>query len=490
MAETIKRALPEEVGIASGHIISYLQRLREIDYDLHSFQIIKDGKLIFAEAAEPYTLESPHRLLSAAKAIIAAAVFFAIDEGKLSLDDKIIGYFKDKLPKKYDERMDKITLYDLLTMQSGQNSDKAFMYFIEHPETDLCESFFSTALDCEPGTEFFYNNSIPHLLFFLVERATGVDIEQWINKKLCSPLGIRIIAQYNKEHVYDPVTTVISSNDFLKLALWFLQLGKWEGKQLLNPELIKMACTQQTWTGNSEAGYQNVKGYGMQLWRNAFGGCRMDGGGGQIALILPEYNMVTVIMGNDSRGDQAICIFYEEILSKIHGKYLPVDAKVERQLFKAAQNMSRAPFGVAAHTKIEQNIARKWYQFSDNKWGIEMLCFRFEKERAILQVKQKEKEDCFSIGLEAEWCESEKSLLLEPDTSVQNCIYGLEPDHCFLSGGWKTSSVFQVVCKSLASMGEYVFFFSFLDGGMEVSIPEGISAGMKSDKGYMCLKSL
>ncbi len=30
----------------------------------------------------------------------------------------------------------------------------------------------------------------------------------------------------------------------------------------------------------------------------------------------------------------------------------------------------------------------------------------------------------------------------------------------------------------------------YKNGGMEVSIPEGISAGMKSDKGYMCLKSL
>lgn len=491
MMETIvKKALPEEAGISSEHIAAYVQRLREMNYDLHSLQIVKDGKLIFAEAAAPYTLESPHRLLSAAKAIIAAAVFFAVDEGKLSFDDKIITYFQDKLPENYDERMERITLYDLLTMQSGQNSDEAFMHFIEEPETDLCESFFAVPMDCEPGTQFFYNNSIPHLLFFLVERATGMGIEQWINEKLCDPLGIRVTAQYNKDGIYDPVTTVVSAEDFLKLALWFLHLGNWKGKQLLNAELIKMACTQQTWTGNKEAGYQNGKGYCMQLWRNAFGGCRMDGGGGQIALILPEYDMAAVIMGNDSRSDQAIHIFYEEILSKVHGRALPEDRMSKQRLLEAAKNMSRAPFKAMAHAEAEQNINGKRYQFSGNEWGIEMLCFQFEKENTVLQVKQNGKENCFLIGLNANWCESKKPLLLAPDISIQNRIYGPDPEDCFLSGGWKTDTVYEAVCKSVASMGEYVFFFSFSESGLEVSLPGGISAGMKCDEGYAYLKSL
>ena len=86
--------VPEAVGISSRHIAAYLQRLRECDYEIHSLQIIRKKKLIFAAAADPYTLESPHRLLSAAKAIIAAAVLFAIDEGRLSFDSRIIDFFR------------------------------------------------------------------------------------------------------------------------------------------------------------------------------------------------------------------------------------------------------------------------------------------------------------------------------------------------------------------------------------------------------------
>lgn len=488
--EILEKTSPEEVGISSRHIAAYLRKLRAMDYDLHSFQIVKDGRLIFAEAAAPYTLESPHRLLSAAKAIIAAAVFFAVEEEQLSLNDNIIKYFRDKLPQEYDERFERITLYDLLTMQSGQNSDEAFLYFLEHSDIDLCASFFRTPMDCEPGTQFFYNNAIPHLLFSLVERATGRNIEEWIDEKLCRPLGIKIKAQYNAEHIYDPVTIVISARDFLKLAMWFLQMGNWRGEQLLNPELIKMACTQQTWTGNQEAGYHNGKGYCMQLWKNAFGGCRMDGGGGQIALILPEYNMTAVFMGNESRSDQAIQLFYEEILSKIHGWSLPADREGETGLLEAAENMNRAPFGVQPHAEAERMACGKKYLFPDNKWKIETLCFQFESEETVLAVRQDGKEDVFSIGLKACWHENKKPLLLAPDISIQNRIYGPDPEHCCLSGGWKTSSVFEVVCKSLASMGEYVFCFSFRKDGMELMIPGGISAGMKSDKGHTCLKSL
>ena len=111
--EFIEKAAPEEVGISSLWIEAFLKRLRDIGYDIHSFQIIRNGKLVFAKAAEPYALTDGHRLLSAAKPIIALAVLFAIDEGKLSFDDKVVDYFQDMVPEDVDERMQKMPLYDL-----------------------------------------------------------------------------------------------------------------------------------------------------------------------------------------------------------------------------------------------------------------------------------------------------------------------------------------------------------------------------------------
>lgn len=487
---TIKEGTPESVGIASGHIANYLMRLRDIDYDIHSLQIVKDGKLIFANASEPFMLESPHRLLSAAKAIIAAAVLFAVDEGFLSFDSKIIDYFRDKLPDTYDKRFEDITLYDLLTMQSGQNSDEAFMFFIEHPDADLCRLFFNTPMDCAPGEHFFYNNSIPHLLFFLVERATGKGIETYIHEKICVPLEIEITAQYNQYHIYDPVTTVVSANGFLKLGLWFLQYGRWNGKQLLNPELMKKACTQQTWTGLEKPGYHNGKGYCMQLWKNVFGGCRMDGGGGQIALILPEQNMVAVIMGNESRGEQAIELFYEEILSKIQGKELRRESKGIQILETAKKNMSRICCETVFNDELITAVNEKCYYFPENLWGLQSVRLSFEKERAFLNLEQGGEKKKYEAGIDPVWCENSNFLILEPDTSIQNLIYGPNPQVCKLCGGWMNDFTFIIVCKSAASMGKYIFKFEFSGRKLKLYIPGGVSGGMKQDMGYISITSV
>lgn len=482
--------VPEAVGISSRHIAAYLQRLRECDYEIHSLQIIRKKKLIFAAAADPYTLESPHRLLSAAKAIIAAAVLFAIDEGRLSFDSRIIDFFQDKLPENYDRRFERITVYDLLTMQSGQNSDRAFMNFIENTDTDLCRSFFSTPMDCEPGTCFFYNNSIPHLLFFLVERATGEEIASFIQKRIADPLGIEITAQYDENHMYDPVTTVLTANGLLKFGLWILQKGKWNGKQLLDRALLEAACSQQTWTGNVEPGYGNGKGYCMQMWKNAFGGCRMDGGGGQIALTLPEYEMTAVLMGNEARADMAIRMFYEDILSRLREKPLPADEEGKRLLKAAVRDMSRAPYHASAHSRTEEDINGKTFFFVQNRWRIQSIRARFAEEEAGMVILQDGRVCQYKVGLNAAWRESGIPFILPPDTSIQNRIYGPDPERCLLSGGWTTEREFEIVCKSLASMGEYRFHFCIEKGRLKLRIPEGISAGMKEEKGFACLESI
>lgn len=490
MDKTFRTDVPEAVGISSRHIESYLKRLRDIDYDLHSLQICKDDRIIFSAAAEPYTLQSPHRLLSAAKAIIAMAVMFAVDEGALTLESNIAEYFADKLPENPDERVKKITVYHLLTMQSGQDTDDAFMYFLQNPDTDLCENFFRTPMTGEPGTHFFYNNSIPHLLFSLVERATGRDIESYIKEKICDPLGMEITAQYNSAHIYDPVTTVVTANGFLKLALWFLKQGEWNKKQMIDPALVRMMCTQQVWTGEGSAGYSNGKGYCMQLWKNAFGGCRMDGGGGQIALILPEDNMAVTIMGNESRADMAIQLFYEEILSKISGRALQADPEGAAALEAAAGNMSRAPYGVKAHEQAEQWIGKRKWRFDTNKWGLRGLRFDFEKCGVYVQVETEDGGCRYNVGLEKRWGENASHFILKPDISIQNRIYGPDPEQCCLSGGWSDNDTFLIVCKSVASMGEYRFRFVFEQDKMKLYLPNGISAGMKQESGWSCLESV
>lgn len=41
------------------------------------------------------------------------------DEGKLKLEAPFLDYIREDLPEEYDPALEKITVYDLLTMQAG-----------------------------------------------------------------------------------------------------------------------------------------------------------------------------------------------------------------------------------------------------------------------------------------------------------------------------------------------------------------------------------
>lgn len=479
---------PESVGIKSEHIVSFLKRLREIDYDIHSFQIVKNRKIVFQGAASPYTLKDPHRLLSAAKPIILSAVLIAIQQGYFGFGTKIYPFFKEEIPEIHDGRVEDITVYDLLTMQTGQNSDDAFLYFLNHPDVDLVKCFFRVGFDCQPGTSFFYNNAVPHLLFTLVERASHIKIQDFLDQFLAKPLNINIEMQNDQAGVCNPVTTVLSSNGFLKFAMLFLQGGTLGETHIIDEELVKESCRQQVWTGNSESGYRNSKGYCMQLWKNAFDGVRMDGGGGQVALILPEQNMLAVFMGNDGRADLAIQIFYEEIYSKIHGKPYEANPNSESMLSEAVAGMSRAPIECKPDSPIEKEICGKEYHFTENSIGLISASFCFTSNECIAKIHQQGMELDYKIGKKGEWRESKMPFILEPDLTIQNIIYGSDPNLCNLSGGWKDDTNFVIICKSKASMGEYRFELVWEKEEIIFCIPKGISAGMKQDAGIMRLK--
>ena len=335
---------PEQQGISSGHIATFLQEIERSNYDLHSLQIVRNGKLCFSSAASPYTLSSWHRMFSAAKAVIAATVLFAMDEGKLSLGDRVTDYFRDLIPESLIPQYERMTVYDLLTMQTGQTDDP-FVELFTNPDADLTRLFFTKPVPQTPGVRFSYNNTVPHVLYCLVERATGVDIATYLRMHLCAPLGAPIMAQYNADGMYNPCTTVMSSDALLKIAVWFLQEGAWEGKQLLNPELIRSAGSLQVSTEFPAKGYSNSKGYGFQLWRNAYGGYRMDGGFGQFGIILPEEDMAVAIMSNERKAELVLDLFYDQIYSHMRKEPLPYDPTASTCLENALKRFTPRPFG-------------------------------------------------------------------------------------------------------------------------------------------------
>ena len=58
---------------------------------------MRHGQIIAEGYWAPYERELPHQLYSLSKSVTATAIGMLVDEGKLSLDERIIDIFSDKV---------------------------------------------------------------------------------------------------------------------------------------------------------------------------------------------------------------------------------------------------------------------------------------------------------------------------------------------------------------------------------------------------------
>ena len=80
---------PEQAGISSRAVLNFVKTLEENHFCTHSI-VMARGRDIFAETYyAPFHKDYLHRMYSVSKSFIAVAVGLLLEEGKLSLDDKL-----------------------------------------------------------------------------------------------------------------------------------------------------------------------------------------------------------------------------------------------------------------------------------------------------------------------------------------------------------------------------------------------------------------
>jgi CubicO group peptidase (beta-lactamase class C family) len=470
-------AEPEAAGVPSAAIQRFLKALEQRPYRLHAFMLARNGKLCFSAAADPYTTQTPHRVYSAGKSILALSVFFAMQEKRLHIDDSIADFFPDLLIG--DSRFDSMTVRDLLTMRSGQTDDP-FLAVIKDLDADLIRLFFKTPPSEAPGQTFRYNNTIPHIVYAVAERATGVPFEAYQQSRLCAPLNAPIYAPSNPLGQYNPVVMAMSAETLMKYALFFLQEGVWEGKQLLGAEYIREAVKTQTVTGLGG----NAAEYGYQIWRNAFGGYRMDGGWGQYAIVLPQENLAAVLLSDMPDSSYALEAFENELLPYLSPAPLPPNPEAAAALHAYSEQWSLAPQGGKAVSARQGEWFAKDYRFAGRAMGV-----RFSEAENVIELRftLDGKTETFRCGLNGAWERNPKHLLVQPERTVDNGVYCMDKDECLLTGVWRADDTLEIAGKSLGALGEYLYRFTFIDEGLTLAYPQRVCRGGPSLENAICL---
>ncbi|WP_267473204.1 serine hydrolase domain-containing protein [Ligilactobacillus ruminis] len=122
-----------------------------------------------------YAANAPRNIYSHTKSFTVTAVGLAIEEGKLSLEDRVAEVFKDKLPSNPDPNLEKIQLKHLLCMSSGFG--KALLMNADRRSgigaPDYEKYMMAQPVPVEPGSAFCYSSADSILAAHMVERAVG-----------------------------------------------------------------------------------------------------------------------------------------------------------------------------------------------------------------------------------------------------------------------------------------------------------------------------
>ena len=255
--------------------------------------VVRDPSGIQVEAYwDPYRRDDRQLVHSVSKTFTATAAGFAVAEGLLHLDDRVVDLLEPPYP--VDGRRLEVTLHHLLSMSTGHTADT--IDFVPGPQVDVAPQFWRTDPQTPVGSRHIYNNGASWAVGEIVRKVTGQTLTDYLRPRVLDPIGIDIAWERDVlggEMGWSGVH--ITTPDLAAFAQLYASGGRWQGRQVLPEGWVELASTRHIGTEDLEdANPEWLLGYGYQLWMSRQG-FRMDGAHGQYALILPELETVIAI---------------------------------------------------------------------------------------------------------------------------------------------------------------------------------------------------
>lgn len=159
--------------------------------------VARDGVIVYEKAFGRYTY-SPHSrrvtvntIYDLASVTKAAATTVSImklyDEGKIRLDDPIAKY----LPRFAENGKGKVTIKNLLMHNGGFPPDRPFYRMCRTPQ-EVIDSLYATRLVYKTGTDTMVYSDLDFItLGKLVEKVTGMPLNEYVKKTFYEPLGMK-----------------------------------------------------------------------------------------------------------------------------------------------------------------------------------------------------------------------------------------------------------------------------------------------------------
>ncbi len=198
-------SVKDDVQVAIAEVDQRMEKfLSDNGFPGASLAVSKNGKLVYRkgygladkETGTDVTVDSRFRVASVSKLITSAAVMKLIQDGKLSINQKVFGaegiLGTEYGTQPYRAYVTDITLSDLLHHTIGgwgQGNDPAFSDKSLDATAVINSTLDNIALSSAPGSAFAYSNFGYMLLARIIEKTGGKSYEQYVKSEILDKVG-------------------------------------------------------------------------------------------------------------------------------------------------------------------------------------------------------------------------------------------------------------------------------------------------------------
>jgi CubicO group peptidase (beta-lactamase class C family) len=488
----LKRSRPEAEGISSSAVLEFIRAVEQHTHPLDSVQgfiLLRHGNVAAEGWWTPYGPQSPHSLYSLSKSFTATAIGLAVQEGLLTVDDRVLQFFPDDAPANPSENLKAMCVRHLLSMNTGHQEDTTGHVFgdlyqvsffssrarrqretteqrLRDEDDNWPRSFLSLPVPCQPGTWFVYNTAATYMLSAIITRLTGQTLLEYLRPRLLDPLGIENPTWETDPHGLNIGGSGlhIKTEEIARFGQMYLQKGTWDGKRILPEQWIAEATSSHSDNSNTQTNPDWMVGYGYQFWRCRHNAYRGDGAFGQYCIVLPEQDAVLAIIGGVRNMQAVLDNVWEHLLPAMQPEAFPADPHAHDELCAKLELLSLPlPKGQPSSPRAEQ-WSEKTYKLESNDLKLESVAIRFGDERDTVIVHDERGEHSMQVG---------RGMWLKGTTDARG--YGDEP--VATGGAWTAEDTYEVRACYYEAVFCPVFRFHYGSGALRLEVEPNVSWG-------------
>jgi CubicO group peptidase (beta-lactamase class C family) len=463
----IPRCHPETVGISSSAVTAFLGAAESGDHGLHSFMLMRHGKVAAEAWWSPYGPDLQHMMYSLSKSFTSTAVGLSVSEGLLSVDDYVVSFFSEK-NRNDDANLSKMRVRHLLSMSTGHEKDTTGS-LREQKDGDWVQAFLELPVEREPGTHFLYNSGASYMLSAIVQKLTGQTVHEYLQPRLFEPLGISGTTWETCPRGMSAGGwgLTLKTEDIIRFGQLYLQKGLWNGQQILPEAWVDEAtCFQVSNAGTS----QNIdwqQGYGYQFWRCRHDAYRGDGAFGQFCVVLLEQNAVVAMTSGTRNMQNVLNLVWEHLLPSMVDVPLPADEQAQAALADKASAIAYSPLSSDIRSPLAEQVSGSRYGFPENERNIQAAAFDFNADECVITLWNEQGQTQVRCGL-GHWVKMETNPSRQPSRMVA-------------SGKWQSDDTFVMNWRYVETPYSDTLTCKFESGKLTVLIDPYVKFGMTTE---------